>query len=337
MALPASGAISFRDINVELGLSPTAQISLNDAAVRGLFGIASGAIAMGAGYGKSNEFNATISSNQTNLNLRTFALANGWDGTTKATITVGSSVYVYATSTGNAGLTINGSWPGGVTLINGGFILGQGAAGHNVNPPNSSTAPSGGSAISLGVSCTITNNNYIAGGGGGGAGSIGYGSGGGGGAGGGAGGSNTNGSSAAGGGVGSSGANGGTNSYTVGKLTVMAGGGGGGGRILPGTGGAGAPGSIGNSNTYGRGGGSGGGGGSGAYQPTGGGAGGSGSSAGSNSGGGNSAGGGGWGAAGGSMSWAGSATYGGSGGNAISLNGYTATRNGSGTTYGTVS
>ena len=54
MALPASGAISFRDINVELNLSPTAQISLNDAAVRTLFGIASGAIAMGAGYGKSN-------------------------------------------------------------------------------------------------------------------------------------------------------------------------------------------------------------------------------------------------------------------------------------------
>ena len=66
MALPASGAISFSDINVELGLSPTAAISLGSPNVRTLFGIASGAIAMGAGYGKSNEFAFSITSNQTN-------------------------------------------------------------------------------------------------------------------------------------------------------------------------------------------------------------------------------------------------------------------------------
>ena len=54
MTLPASGAISFGDVNTELGLSATAQISLNDAAVRGLFGIASGAIDMNTGHGKSN-------------------------------------------------------------------------------------------------------------------------------------------------------------------------------------------------------------------------------------------------------------------------------------------
>ena len=54
MTLPASGAISFNDVNVELGLSGTAAISLNDAAVRTLFGISSGAISMNSGYGKSN-------------------------------------------------------------------------------------------------------------------------------------------------------------------------------------------------------------------------------------------------------------------------------------------
>ena len=54
MALPASGAITFNNVNVELGLSGTATISLNDAAVRALFGKASGAISMSDGYGKSS-------------------------------------------------------------------------------------------------------------------------------------------------------------------------------------------------------------------------------------------------------------------------------------------
>ena len=54
MTLPASGAISFSAVNIELGLTSTAQISLNDAAVRALFGDASGAVTMADAYGKSN-------------------------------------------------------------------------------------------------------------------------------------------------------------------------------------------------------------------------------------------------------------------------------------------
>jgi hypothetical protein len=54
MALPSSGVISMSDVNVELGLSSSATISLNDAAVRSLFGIASGTISLSDGYGKSN-------------------------------------------------------------------------------------------------------------------------------------------------------------------------------------------------------------------------------------------------------------------------------------------
>ena len=46
MALPASGAISLNQVNIELGNAETAQISLNDAVVRALFGKASGAISM---------------------------------------------------------------------------------------------------------------------------------------------------------------------------------------------------------------------------------------------------------------------------------------------------
>jgi len=55
MTLPASGnPISFSQVDVELGFSSTAQISLNDTAVRTLFGVASGAIGMNTGYGKAN-------------------------------------------------------------------------------------------------------------------------------------------------------------------------------------------------------------------------------------------------------------------------------------------
>jgi hypothetical protein len=60
MALPASGAITFGNINTELGLTATAPISLGATNVRSLYGIASGAIRLAAdGYGKSNIFGVT--------------------------------------------------------------------------------------------------------------------------------------------------------------------------------------------------------------------------------------------------------------------------------------
>ena len=55
MTLPVAGnPISFSQVDVELGYSATAQISMNDSAVRTLFGVASGAIGMSSGLGKSN-------------------------------------------------------------------------------------------------------------------------------------------------------------------------------------------------------------------------------------------------------------------------------------------
>jgi len=52
MTLPASGQITLNQVNVELGNSGTAQISMNDADVRDLFDVASGQIRMSDGYGK---------------------------------------------------------------------------------------------------------------------------------------------------------------------------------------------------------------------------------------------------------------------------------------------
>ncbi len=337
MTLPVSpNAISFSQVNTELGLSSTAQISLNDSAVRTLFGKASGAISMSDGHGKANQFAFTISANQVNANLRSLAVAAGWNQTSAVVATVNSGVWIYSTSTGTPALTINGSFPNGVTLTNNGYIAGMGGAGSTYRlSPNA-----GGPAISLGVNCTIINNSYIGGGGGGGntSGPVGFGTGsgpsGGGGAGGGKGGEFAGGGGigGAGGGIGAAGAAGGMYYWQNGKNTYAIGGGGGGGRIFPGSGGAG-----GTSPGTGFGGGAGGGGGTLNGQAAGG-AGGSGGAVGAAGGGGDSwpaGGGGGWGAAGGMGGTGGGAA--GAGGKAIALNGYTATRSGSGSTYGAVS
>jgi hypothetical protein len=337
MALNTSGPISIagttagQSIQVELLGNGTTQMSLNDASVRTLAGVASGTITMPTNfYGKSSTFNFTISSNQSNANLRTLAVAAGWDQSSKVNATVSAGVYVWSNSTGTPALTINGAWPNGVTLNNNGYIIGQGGTGASGNGSGySSAGNAGGPAISLGVNATIVNNSgaYIAGGGGGGAASyIGTG---GGGAGGGNGGSNSGGgggAGGAGGAIGSAGANGG------------GGWGGGGGRILPGVGGLSQ-----------LGGGAGGGGGDGDKDavPGASAAGGSAGNPGQNTsfkypftdylGGG----GGGWGASGGSVgpyTTSGPTSQpGGAGGNAIVLNGYSATTSGTGTTYGAVS
>jgi hypothetical protein len=353
MTLNSSGPISLagtipgQSIELELGGSGSTTISLLDPAVRTLAGVPSGPITMPTNfYGKSNNANIVVpvTSNQVNMNLRTYALANGWDGNSAFQLTVNSGVYIYSTSTSIPAITIDGSWPNGVAISNNGYIIGQGGAGGIGiwNRRSSVSGNPGGTAISLGVNATIVNNTgaYIAGGGGGGAGTTfctAQGGGGGGGAGGGAGGNEivVNGlvyAGGAGGGVGLSGSPG------ILALGGYGGGsGGGGGRILPGIGGAGG------STFYneGIGGGSGGGGATGeaVYERGAAGAGGSAGNVGGNGSGtlegGSSGGGGGWGASGGVGTIGGGSA--GSGGKAIALNGFAATRSGSGITYGAVS
>ena len=171
MALPSSGPISLADVNVELGLSATAQISLNDSAVRTLFGKPSGAISMSDGYGKANQFAFTISSNQTNANLRTLAVNAGWNQTSKVVATINSGIYISSNSTATPGLTINGSFPNGVELVNNGFIIGMGGNGANgVAAQTANSGAAGGLALSVASAISVRNNGTIGGGGGGGGG-----------------------------------------------------------------------------------------------------------------------------------------------------------------------
>lgn len=346
MALNSSGPISLagttagQSIELENGGNGTTQISLNDTAVRSLAGVTTpnSQITMPTDfYGKSNvvNINYSFTANTANASLNVTTISGYVAGKSNITIAVNAGVYLYSTSTGTPGLSLSGGQSGDtITLINNGYIMGQGGAGGEglCYASGTVTGSAGGTALQIGFNTTITNNSYIGGGGGGGGGANGCTNGtggGGGGAGGGAGGrgnynNGTNISAGGtGGGIGAAGTSGGA------ALACVPHGGGGGGRIFPGSGGAGG--------NVGAGGGAGGGGGGFDCRPYGGALipGANGGSAGSV---GNNAtaaggGGGGWGASGGSGNPGGTP---GAGGKAINLNGYTATRNGAGTTYGAV-
>jgi len=144
MALNGSGPISLggatagQSIALELGLGTTTTISLNQSNVRTLAGVSSGTIVMPTNFwGKANAFtfNVTLSTNTQDYNIRTAAIAAGWDQVLvlKATITINSGVYVGASNTSNKAITWTGSYPSGSTLaiINNGVIEGAGGAGIN--------------------------------------------------------------------------------------------------------------------------------------------------------------------------------------------------------------
>lgn len=170
MALPPSGPISLNQVNTELGRPATQTLSLGSPEVRALAQVPSGPISMSNLYGKSSEFNATVASNVGNLNLRNFAISQGWDQTAKLTLTINSGIVVGSSDTGSAALIINGSFPNGLFLVNNGSIVGRGGNGGN---GDSQAGFAGGAAINSNIDVTLNVNNangIIAGGGGGGGG-----------------------------------------------------------------------------------------------------------------------------------------------------------------------
>jgi hypothetical protein len=373
MALNASGPISLggstvgQSVNLELGQSATTTISFNDANVRTLTGTTAGtSLSMPGGFwGKSTGASFTITTNQKQLDLRAWVLANGWNGTLAVTVTIDTGVYIWSDDVTVAGLIIGGAWPGGLTIVNKGYILGKGGKGGGSKKPGDPEpiyytpvpAQAGGPAVSAGANCNIVNNGYICGGGGGGG--MGEFAAGGGGAGGGAGGDYSTYFLGAGTGTALGGAGGTLNGTGVkggsipqeweGSLENY-GAGGGGGRQIPGSGGSG--GIVNPSIDYtlqqngGFGGGAGGGGGGMFLSGISGGFNGYNGGAGNNPGVGGTyagvylpgAGGGGWGAAGGSsyILYTDVITTGGAGGKAVALNGNTVVISGSGTLYGAV-
>ena len=176
MTLPASGPLSLSVINTEFGRGTNLNAYrgtgwYTDAGGSGNF--SSGALSISEFYNKrltSPQFSFTISSNQTNANLRTLAVNAGWNQSSKVVATINSGVYVSANSTGTPALTINGSFPGGVELTNNGYIIGMGGNGGQGGSTTGVGGGKGGGALTVSVPASIQNNNTIAGGGGGGGG-----------------------------------------------------------------------------------------------------------------------------------------------------------------------
>ena len=176
MALPSSGIISLSDIQTEFGGSNPISLSEYYRSPNGLptdnnTSIPlSGAISLSNFYGAVKQFAFTISANlSTAQNLRTLALAAGWNAADPVLVTIATGVVISSSNTGQSALTVSGSFPAGVILINNGYIIGQGGAGGN---GNSFSAPyAGGPALSVATNITINNaSGIIAGGGGGGGG-----------------------------------------------------------------------------------------------------------------------------------------------------------------------
>jgi hypothetical protein len=117
----------------------------------------------------------------TDLNLRTQALAAGWGGSSPVIATIPAANTIQSSSTGVYALTINGSFPAGVTLVNNGTIVGRGGNGGAGGPANMDTAnqtagtatagspgSAGGPGLLVSVAVTVNNiSGRIAGGGGG--------------------------------------------------------------------------------------------------------------------------------------------------------------------------
>ena len=173
MTMPFSGSpISLEQANVELNLPYAAQISLNDNNVRLLWGYAPGyqplgGIPMSDGYGKTWTFTRFLASgaDNTDVNLRNWCISAGWNQVSPVVITLDTNAVIRSTSTASAALTIDGSFPNGLTFINNGYIIGKGGAGGmiGINAPEA-----GGTALSVSTACTFYNYGTIGGGGGGG-------------------------------------------------------------------------------------------------------------------------------------------------------------------------
>lgn len=131
-------------------------------------------------------FNQTISTNQTNYNLRAAAVAAGWNQLTPliATVTVNSGVYVSSNSTGTPAFDTGVTFPAGSLLslnCSGAFIVGMGGAGGTGGgspplgwPATAGSGSNGGLALRAQHAISINNSGGTIGGGGGGGGGGGH-------------------------------------------------------------------------------------------------------------------------------------------------------------------
>lgn len=196
MTLPASGQISAYDINIEMGVSGTAQRSLNDSTSRTLAGVPSGTISLNDFHGKANR--VTINLNASGNNYDIFANRGGTYIAGLSDVIVSASGLMGSTSISTGALETGSGWAAGDTITVNNYATvegmagngGYGASDHGGNSGGNYNTNRNGSAggLAFRASYYVTFNNYavVGGGGGGGGGGDGgytgnYGTGGGGG------------------------------------------------------------------------------------------------------------------------------------------------------------
>ena len=173
-----SGQVSLGDIAAEFGGSEPHALSeyYDKGNAPG-----SGEIQIHADFqGTADNFTLTISGNQSQLNLASYASSNGWDGSAEAIITIASGVHITTGDPGTPALS-TGSFPGGLQILNSGNIHGDGGNGgdaaNGYGPGGNGQSAGHAIAVTNSTSLSLTNNSggvVAGGGGGGGAGSACY-------------------------------------------------------------------------------------------------------------------------------------------------------------------
>ena len=170
MGLQNSGAISLDDLHVEVGGTSGTTCSLNDADIRALIDVGSGAgQSIQQYYGQSSETSLPTGGSQINGQVQLKQITASSYISSGGTLRVPSNMWVWSDSRTVAALIIDIS----CTVINDGKIIGKGGKGRWYQGGGGGTQDGhpGGPAISVTASgVTITNSSgaYIAGGGGGG-------------------------------------------------------------------------------------------------------------------------------------------------------------------------
>lgn len=123
----------------------------------------------------------TISADVNNYNMKTQAIAGGWDQVMPLhmTVTVNAGFVVGSASTATAAFSTGSGYPGGsqLNLVNNGYIVGRGGeggrgGGDGGGGGGGTAGYAGGPALESPYPLTITNNGTIGGGGGGGGGAA---------------------------------------------------------------------------------------------------------------------------------------------------------------------
>ena len=138
---------------------------LRTASITGPIVATSSTVAINDTSAPGYTFTPTISATTTNYNLRSAAIAAGWNQVTPllATVTVANGVVVGSTSTGAYAFDTGTGFPSGSNLS---LVIGTGA--YVVGTGGSANGGGGGPALRAQAAITINNQGTIAGGGGGG-------------------------------------------------------------------------------------------------------------------------------------------------------------------------